>query len=354
MGSPAASAPPHVTAGDAFDVGEQIRRLQALAELRAAGILTDGELTDLKRRVLSSGSGAPLGARHAATKPPPHIGGPGSAEPAAAGIGDAPPADTQRKGKAAATGVSPVGPGPNKARDKDSRASGPVLDRREPKGHYVTALKVVGTIPVTCRAGANKRPAYGKWKQALNAAVGKAAAGARPAGSERFSLRIELRLYAPSGQGVRPRQLRQADSGRARRAGRLRVGRAQEKPDEGRRARRSSRRPPPARELRGGGRCPCGGLGARLSSSERGWPSNRRRRCFRPRASCAAVGPPSAPNAPPQPRRRRDSRATRSTGRKPSCAASLRDEALSSSAAHTGCLPCEAMCAASARKHAAA
>jgi len=76
-----------------------------------------------------------------------------------------------------------------------------VLDRGEPKGHYLTALKVVGTIPVTCRAGPNKRPAYGKWKQALNAAAGKAAAGAPPAGSERFSLRIELRLYAPSGQG---------------------------------------------------------------------------------------------------------------------------------------------------------
>ena len=60
VGSPAASAPPHVTAGAAFDVGEQIRRLQALAELRAAGILTDGEVTVLKRRVISPGSGAPL------------------------------------------------------------------------------------------------------------------------------------------------------------------------------------------------------------------------------------------------------------------------------------------------------
>jgi len=58
--SPAASAPPLATATDALDVGEQIRRLQALAELRAAGILTDGELMGLKRRVLSSGSDAPL------------------------------------------------------------------------------------------------------------------------------------------------------------------------------------------------------------------------------------------------------------------------------------------------------
>ena len=59
----AVSAPPNVTATDALDVGEQIRRREALGQLRAAGILTDAELTDLKRRVLSSGSDAPPQAR---------------------------------------------------------------------------------------------------------------------------------------------------------------------------------------------------------------------------------------------------------------------------------------------------
>lgn len=65
----------------------------------------------------------------------------------------------------------------------------------------MTKLKVVGTIPVTCRPGANKRATYIKWKQALHAAAAKAKARARPANGELFSLRIELRLYAPGGQG---------------------------------------------------------------------------------------------------------------------------------------------------------
>ncbi len=37
--------------------------------------------------------------------------------------------------------------------------------------------------------------------KALHAAAAKAAAEARPTSSELFSLRIELRLYAPGGQG---------------------------------------------------------------------------------------------------------------------------------------------------------
>jgi len=80
----AASAPAHATASDALDVGEQIRRLHVLAALRAAGILTEGELTDLKRRVLSSGSDGPLEARDAGMTHAPHNGGPGSATVAAA------------------------------------------------------------------------------------------------------------------------------------------------------------------------------------------------------------------------------------------------------------------------------
>ncbi|MCP9491988.1 MAG: hypothetical protein MSC31_19245 [Solirubrobacteraceae bacterium MAG38_C4-C5] len=50
-------------------------------------------------------------------------------------------------------------------------------------------MKVVGTTPVTCRPGANKRPSYVRWKQALHAAAAVAAAGARPTSCELFSLR---------------------------------------------------------------------------------------------------------------------------------------------------------------------
>jgi len=196
----AASAPPHATASDALDVGEQIRRLQALAALRATGILTDGELTDLKRRVLLSGSDGPPEARHAGMMQAPHIGGPGSAAVAAAGNGHVPPANTQKAGKAAATGESSVRVGAKKAKAGTSGVSGPVLDRREPKGSYVTALEVVGTKPITWRLGSTrKRPLYVSWTNALEIAAAKAAAGARPTSCELFSLRIELRL--PGGQG---------------------------------------------------------------------------------------------------------------------------------------------------------
>lgn len=99
-GSLVASAPPRVPATLALDVGEQICRLQALAELRAAGVLTDGELADLKRRVLSSGSDAPLETLRAGMmQAPRHIGGPASTEAAAAGNGHVPPADKRRRGQ---------------------------------------------------------------------------------------------------------------------------------------------------------------------------------------------------------------------------------------------------------------
>ena len=201
-GSLVASAPPRVPATLALDVGEQICRLQALAELRAAGVLTDGELADLKRRVLSSGSDAPLETLRAGMmQAPRHIGGPASTEAAAAGNGHVPPADKRRTGTAA-TGVAPVSAGATKARNDISGVSGPALNRRVPKGSYVTTLKVVGTKPITWRAGGNKkRPLYLSWMKALHAAAAKAAAEARPTSSELFSLRIELRLYAPGGQG---------------------------------------------------------------------------------------------------------------------------------------------------------
>ena len=201
-GSLVASAPAHPTANDALEVAEQIRQLQALAELRAAGILTEGELTDLKRRALLSGSDAPQEARHAGMMQAPHIGGPGSAEAAVAGNGHEAPADTPRTATAAATGVSPVGVGATKAKNKVKGISGPVLNRGVPKGRYVTALEVVGTKPITWRAGSTKkRPLYLSWKKALHAAAAKAAAGKRPTSSELFSLRIELRRSRPRFRG---------------------------------------------------------------------------------------------------------------------------------------------------------
>ena len=104
----AASAPAHATASDALDVGEHVEPANLLAALRAAGILTEGELTDLKRRVLSSGSDGPLEARDAGMTHAPHNGGPGSATVAAASNGHVPPADAQKTGEAAAIGVSSV------------------------------------------------------------------------------------------------------------------------------------------------------------------------------------------------------------------------------------------------------
>ncbi len=198
----AASPPAHATASDALDVGEQIRRLHVLAALRATGILTDGELTDLKRRVLLSGSDGPLEARHAGEVQAPHIGGPGGAVVAAASNRHAPPADEQKTGKAAATGVSTVRVRAKKAKAGTSGVPGPVLDRSVPKGSYVTALEVVGTKPITWRLGGNRRrPLYVSWQNALDVAATKAAAGARPTSCELFSLRIELRLYDPGDQG---------------------------------------------------------------------------------------------------------------------------------------------------------
>jgi len=197
LGPLAASAPPHATATDARDVGEQICRLQALSELRVAGILTDAELTDLKRRVLWSGSDAPPEARH--MMPAPHAGGRGSAA-VYAGNGRVRPEQKQRTA-IAATGVSSGGARATKARNEISGASGPALDRREPKGSYVTTLKVVGVTPIVRRLGGDKRPLYMRWKNALDAAAAEAAAKARSTGGELFSLRIELRLYAGNKQG---------------------------------------------------------------------------------------------------------------------------------------------------------
>ena len=44
--------------------------------------------------------------------------------------------------------------------EQGSGLSPPTLGRRGPKASYVTALKVVGMVPIVCRAGGNTRPLY--------------------------------------------------------------------------------------------------------------------------------------------------------------------------------------------------
>jgi Holliday junction resolvase RusA-like endonuclease len=78
---------------------------------------------------------------------------------------------------------------------------GPTLDRSEPSGYYITAIEVVGTLPITYNPSTNKRPSYRAWVAALDVAARDAAARARPTPSQLFSLRCELRLYTPSDQG---------------------------------------------------------------------------------------------------------------------------------------------------------
>jgi hypothetical protein len=75
--------------------------------------------------------------------------------------------------------------------------TGPKLDRSEPSGSYVTSMEVVGKLPITYNGGANKRKSYRAWVAALDAAAQDAAAHACPVTSQSFSLRCELRLYAP-------------------------------------------------------------------------------------------------------------------------------------------------------------
>jgi Holliday junction resolvase RusA-like endonuclease len=82
-----------------------------------------------------------------------------------------------------------------------SAAIGPRLDRREPSGTYVTTMEVVGALPITYNGGGTKRQSYRDWVAALDAAARYAAARARPATSQLFSLRCELRLYISHNQG---------------------------------------------------------------------------------------------------------------------------------------------------------
>lgn len=78
---------------------------------------------------------------------------------------------------------------------------GPRLDRGEPTGAYVTTMEVVGTLPIARQVGRNKRPSYRAWVAALDRAAREAAARARPANSQWFSLHCELRLYTSHDQG---------------------------------------------------------------------------------------------------------------------------------------------------------
>jgi hypothetical protein len=199
LGSPA-PATPQAAAKDTLDVGEQIRRLQALVELRASGILTQDELLDLKRGVLSPESAAPQEAQNERTVQASRPGEAGSAAVTKEVDGRAPSPSTRRNGKPPG-GASPVSAAGKKASVASRGAPRPQLNRREPKSTYVTTLKVEGTIPITYNAGGNKRPSYVVWKKALSAAAAEAATAARPVSSELFSLRIQLRLYSPGGPG---------------------------------------------------------------------------------------------------------------------------------------------------------
>jgi hypothetical protein len=78
-----------------------------------------------------------------------------------------------------------------------SATTGPTLDRSEPSSSYITVMEVVGVLPITYNPGANKRKSYRAWVAALDIAARDAAARARPAPSQLFSLRCELRLYTP-------------------------------------------------------------------------------------------------------------------------------------------------------------
>jgi hypothetical protein len=73
----------------------------------------------------------------------------------------------------------------------------PTLDRREPRGTYVTTMEIVGTLPITYRSGASKGECYRAWLTALDRAAQSAADRARPTTARLFSLRCELRLYTP-------------------------------------------------------------------------------------------------------------------------------------------------------------
>ena len=78
---------------------------------------------------------------------------------------------------------------------------GPVLERAEPAAKYVTTLLVTGTPPITYNAAGNTRQSFLDWKAALDRGAADAAKRARAHTSERYSLRAELRLYAPWDQG---------------------------------------------------------------------------------------------------------------------------------------------------------
>jgi hypothetical protein len=62
-------------------------------------------------------------------------------------------------------------------------------------------MEVVGTAPITYNVGGNTRPSYRDWLGALDDAAKEAAKRARASGSDVYSVRMELRLYSPYGQG---------------------------------------------------------------------------------------------------------------------------------------------------------
>lgn len=82
----------------------------------------------------------------------------------------------------------------------------PTVDRSagytKPKlGSLVATMEVVGVPPLTCNVANRKRATYRAWLAALDAAACDGAHRRKREDVGLFSVRMELRLYDPMGQG---------------------------------------------------------------------------------------------------------------------------------------------------------
>jgi Holliday junction resolvase RusA-like endonuclease len=68
-------------------------------------------------------------------------------------------------------------------------------------GTYLTTLRVDGVIPITRNPLNKSRPSYQDWLTALKKAAGTAREELRAQSDGPYSLRVEMRLYAPYDQG---------------------------------------------------------------------------------------------------------------------------------------------------------
>ncbi len=75
------------------------------------------------------------------------------------------------------------------------------LDITPKRSKLVARMEVVGVPPLTRNEAGMKRPTYRAWLAALDEAAGDAARQRTPDDVDLFSVRMELRLYAPWDQG---------------------------------------------------------------------------------------------------------------------------------------------------------